>query len=334
MERNEGEEEMKKLITWVLTLTLFVSGLTVLSGCSAKENSEQNQEQQNTEGEAQIETAGKKNVYIITPYLSSVTTKEMVNYMQSSIEEINGKVTVIDTEGETATLASRVEDAVTAKADAIVIVSVDPSYCEEQIKEASDAGIPVFGCDAGYLDTMQMNATSDNYAIGKLITEYLFEKINHAGNIIVLTDRTHPGVGKRTAALDDVLKENPDIKVIAEEHVVVPGPIESGKSSMESLILANPDPDSITAVWCGWDEPGIGAAQALSEAEREGIVITGVDANEQAVAMIEAGDPSFIATVKQDFPAMAKMVVDEMTKVFNGEAAEKGEYYAEATIID
>ena len=179
MEKDEGEEEMKKLITWVLTLTLFVSCLMVLSGCSAKENSKQDQEPQNTEGEAQAETTDKKNVYIITPYLSSVTTKEMVNYMQSSIEEIDGKVTVIDTEGETATLASRVEDAVTAKADAIVIVSVDPSYCEEQIKEASDAGIPVFGCDAGYLDTMQMNATSDNYEIGKLITEYLFEKINH-----------------------------------------------------------------------------------------------------------------------------------------------------------
>lgn len=301
---------MKKLIALLLTLALML-GMT-----------------------AAVAEAIGKHVYIVTPYLSSVTTKQMVDYMQTTLEAADQKITIIDTEGETATLASRIEDCITAKADAIVIVSVDPGYCKAQIKEAYEAGIGVYGCDAGYLDTMQMNATSDNYEIGRMITEYLFERIDGKGNIIVLTDRTHPGVGKRTAALDDMLKDYPDVKVIAEEHVVVPGPIDSGKKSMESLILANPDPDSITAVWCGWDEPGIGAAQALSEAGREGVIITGVDANEQAVAMIEAGNTSFVATVKQDFPTMAKLVVDEMMKVFNGEEAQRGEYYASAMILD
>lgn len=279
------------------------------------------------------ETEGK-HVYIVTPYLTSVTTKDMADYIQSNLEAVGCTVTVIDTEGDTATFASRIEDCVVARADAIVIISVDPEYCKLQIQEANEAGIPVFGCDAGYIDTMQMNATSDNYAIGQLITGYMFEKIGYAGNIVVLTHRPHPGVVRRTEALDDMLKDYPDIHVLTEKHVEVPGPIESGKSLMESIILANPEAGSISAVWCGFDEAAIGAAQALQEAGRTDMIVTGVDANEQAVAMIEAGNTALIATVRQDFVGMAKIVTDEMIKVFNGEETTKGDFYAEAVIID
>ena len=143
---------MKKIVSLLLALTLLMGVASALA---------------DTEG---------KNVYIVTPYLTSVTTKDMAEYIKSNLEEVGCKVTVIDTEGDTATFASRIEDAVTAKADAIVIISVDPEYCKVQIQEANEAGIPVFGCDAGYIDTMQMNATSDNYQIGQLITGYLFDK--------------------------------------------------------------------------------------------------------------------------------------------------------------
>lgn len=301
---------MKKLVSLLLALALLLGMASALA-----------------------ETEGK-NVYIVTPYLTSVTTKDMAEYIKGNLEEVGCKVTVIDTEGDTATFASRIEDAVTAKADAIVIISVDPEYCKVQIQEAYEAGIPVFGCDAGYIDTMQMNATSDNYQIGQLITTYLFDKMDHKGNLVVLTHRPHPGVVRRTEALDDMLKDNPDIHVLTEEHVEVPGPIESGKSLMESIILANPEPGSITAVWCGFDEPAIGAAQALQEAGRTDVIVTGVDANEQAVAMIQAGNTALVATVRQDFVGMAKIVTEEMIKVFNGEETTRGDFYAEAVIVD
>ena len=178
---------MKKLVSLFLVLALLLGAASALA-----------------------ETEGK-NVYIVTPYLTSVTTKDMAEYIKGNLEEVGCKVTVIDTEGDTATFASRIEDAVTAKADAIVIISVDPEYCKVQIQEAYEAGIPVFGCDAGYIDTMQMNATSDNYQIGQLITTYLFDKMEHKGNLVVLTHRPHPGVVRRTEALDDMLKDNPDI---------------------------------------------------------------------------------------------------------------------------
>ena len=95
-----------------------------------------------------------------------------------------------------------------------------------------------------------------------------------------------------------------------------------------------PPPGSITAVWCGFDEPAIGAAQALQEAGRTDVIVTGVDANEQAVAMIQAGNTALVATVRQDFVGMAKIVTEEMIKVFNGEETTRGDFYAEAVIVD
>ena len=45
-------------------------------------------------------------------------------------------------------------------------------------------------------------------------------------------------------------------------------------------MVSNPEKDSITAIFCGWDEPAIGATQACQEAGRDEILIVGVDGEE------------------------------------------------------
>jgi len=301
---------MKKIVAVVLVVIILLS----FAACEAKDD-------------------GVKEVSIMTPYLSSVTTNKMAESMKADMEAKGWSVTIVDTKGDVATLASRMEDVISAKVDAIVIVSTDANLVETQISRASEAGIPVFGCDSGYIEGMYANATSDNYAMGELIAGYLFDKMGNEGSVIALTHRPHPGVLKRCEAFDDLLAENPDISLITEQHVDVPGPIENSRQIMENLILANPDKDSITAVWCAWDEPAIGVSQALADAGRDEVLVVGVDGNSQAVEMIQNGS-TLIATVEQNFAGMAAIVVEEMEKVFNGEEIEKGDKYAPATIID
>ena len=107
--------------------------------------------------------------------------------------------------------------------------------------------------------------------------------------MIALTHRPHPGVVKRSEAFDDVIKEYPDIKLITEQHVPAEQPINDAQDIVANLLTANPDKDSITAVFAAWDEPAIGAAKALAEAGRDEVIVTGVDGNEQAVQMIKDG---------------------------------------------
>ena len=45
---------------------------------------------------------------------------------------------------------------------------------------------------------MVINATSDNYAMGVQLTNFIFEAIGYEGKIIALTHRPHPGVIRRS----------------------------------------------------------------------------------------------------------------------------------------
>lgn len=274
-----------------------------------------------------------KKISVMTPYLSSVTTNQMVDALQSELEAEGAAVTVIDTANDFAALASRIEDVVAAQTDAIVLVSADPAQVENQLQEAFDAGIPVFGCDSGYIDGMQVNATSDNHQMGELITNYLFDDLmGGQGTVVALTHRPHPGVVKRCEAFDELLAAQKGITLITEQHVPAEQPINDAQDIVENLLTANPEKGSITAIWCGWDEPAIGAAQACQEAGRDEILIVGVDGNEQAVSLIK-GDANLKATVAQNFRGMVDIVAEQMGRFFAGEPIQTGDLYAEATLI-
>lgn len=321
MKKIEGVLKMKKVLALVLAIALMLP----LAACGNSTNA-------NKDG-ADKAADGKKKVSILTPYLSSVTTIQMVDAVKAGLEGNGVEVTVVDTKGDFAQLASRIEDVVASKADGIVLVSADPNQVKTQLQAAFDAKIPVFGCDSGYIEGMMVNATSDNYAMGEMMARYLFDDLmGGKGTVIALTHRPHPGVVKRSEAFDKVIKEYPNIKFITEQHVDVPGPIESSRKIMENLLLSNSAKDSITAVFCAWDEPAIGVTQALQAAGRSEVIVTGVDGNSQAVEMINQGT-NLKATAAQNFEGMAKIVVDDMTKLFAGQEIEKGEKYAPATII-
>ena len=272
-----------------------------------------------------------RTIAILTPFQQSVTTNLMIDSLQVQARSRGWKTTVFDTKGDVGQLASRMEDVISSRVSAIVIVSTDPNQLKNQIMAAKAASIPVFGLDSGYISGMAMNATSDNTAMGKTISTFLFKAMNGKGNLVVLTYRPHPGVLKRTLALDEVLKAYPGIRVVTEQQVEVPGPIENSRKQMENILLANPGKGAITAVWTGWDEPAIGVTQALEAAGRKGVLVTGIDGNSQALDLIQKGS-SLKATLKQNFPQMATLVVQQLDRVFRGQAVTATELFAPAIL--
>jgi ribose transport system substrate-binding protein len=103
---------------------------------------------------------------------------------------------------------------------------------------------------------------------------------------------------------------------------------------MEAVLLANPEPGSISAVWAAWDDPALGALQAIEDAGRadEGIVIVGIDATEQARDAIAQGG-NFEASVAQDFAGMGQTVADLIERYLAGDANILGTYYAPASLV-
>ncbi|WP_309084673.1 sugar ABC transporter substrate-binding protein [Chelativorans sp.] len=276
--------------------------------------------------------AGAEEVAVLTPYLSSVATNEMVETFKTDSEAKGWSVTVVDTRGDFQQLASRVEDVTNAGAKVIVLVSVDPNQIGDQVKAAADKGIPVFSLDGALADGVAANITTDNFALGTILSDYLFEQLGGQGKIVKFFHSAHPGVRQRELALDEALKKNQGIEVIAEHYVQVPGPIDNARQAMETFIRQHGE--EIDGVWAAWDEPAIGALLALqSDMPDSDILIAGIDGNPQAVELI-GQCTNLIATVRQDFPGIAKAAVEQISAVLDGGQPDNREIFVDATVID
>lgn len=274
--------------------------------------------------------ATPKKIAVLTPYLASVTTNEMIQAFVNFAKEKGWEATVIDTKGDFGALANRWEDVIAQKVDAIVMGMGDPNQFQKQIAMANEAGIPVFGGDAGYIEGMVCNVTSNNYVLSAQITSYLFDKLKGKGKIAKLYHSAHPGVQKREAIFDAIVKNTPGIEVVAEHWVQVPGPIEDARQAVQNILLAHPD---INAIWAAWDEPAIGASLAIKEAGKEGqVIVTGIDGNQQALKMIRDGSP-IVATVKQDFVEIARILAEQVEKVFTGREVTERIFYAPSPLV-
>ncbi|MCB1501133.1 MAG: substrate-binding domain-containing protein [Bauldia sp.] len=277
------------------------------------------------------DAAGEK-VALLTPYLAAVATAEMVDSFKTEAGAMDWQVDVVDTAGDLPALASRVEDVVAAKVDAIVLFSIDPAQIQAQVDAAKAAGIPVVTIDGAKNDSTVLNVTSDNYVLGKTMTEFLFSQIGPDGKIVRFFHSAHPGVRQREIALDDALKTNPGITEVGNHYVQVPGQIEDSRAAMDAILLANPGEGAITGVWAAWDEPGIGAKLSIDAAGRNGIVIAGIDGNPQAIELIK-GCTQYVGTVRQGFGEMSKIAAAELNKVLAGGSAAEAEMYAPVDLI-
>jgi len=276
----------------------------------------------------------QEKVAVITPYLSQPGTQFYVEAFQGRAAELGWEVNVIDTAGDVAAVIARIEDAVTQKVDAIVI-NVDPAQVGAGLQAAKDAGIPVFGMDAGSDPLIAANITSNGYAMAAETSVYVANRIGGAGNVVMFTFDPFPPVQVRGAVADAVFANFPDIKILDRiTPNVDDGGIADSRAKMEALLAANPEPGSIKAVWAAWDQPALGALQAIEAAGRqnEGIVITGIDANPQAREAIAAGG-NFEASVAQDFEGIGATTADTVARVLAGETLRASVIYVPTVLI-
>lgn len=277
-------------------------------------------------------SAHAEDIAVLTPYLSSVATNEMIETFKTESAAKGWTVNVVDTRGDFQQLASRVEDVANAGVKAIVLVSVDPNQIGDQVAAAADKGIPVIVLDGALAKGVAINITTDNFALGSLLSDYLFKAMGDKGNIVKFFHSAHPGVRQRELALDKALGEHPSIKVIAEHYVQVPGPIDNARQAMETFVRQYGD--EINGVWAAWDEPAIGALLAIqSDKPDSKALIAGIDGNPQAIDLIKQCS-NLVATVRQDFPGIARTAVKEIAAVIEGKKPEKSEIFVSANVID
>lgn len=275
-----------------------------------------------------------QNVTVVTPYLAQPGTQMFVEGFKAEADGMGWNANIVDTAGDVAAVISRIEDAVTQNVDAIVI-NVDPEQIAAGLEVAKEAGIPVIGMDSGASPLLQTNVTSNGYAMAAETSVYVANRIAGKGRVVMFVFDPFPPVQIRGVIADAVFGNFPDIEVIDRiTPDVQDGGIADSRAKMEAILAANPEAGSISAVWAAWDQPGLGALQAIEAAGREGegIVIVGIDANPQARDAIAAGG-NFEASVAQDFVGIGKATAGIVARAIKGEEIKEDVIYVPTVLI-
>lgn len=276
--------------------------------------------------------AGK--VTVITPYLAQPGTQFYVEAFQGEAKTNGWEVNVVDTKGDVAGVIAALETAATQKVDAVVI-NVDPAQVAAGLEAAKAAGVPVFGMDAGANPLLVTNVTSNGYAMAADTATYIANRIGGKGKVVMFVFDAFPPVQQRGIIADAIFKNNADIAVLDRVTPdVADGGIADSRAKMEAILAANPDKGSIAAVWAAWDQPALGALQAIEAAGRggEGIVITGIDANPDARAAIAKGG-NFEASMAQDFKGIGAATAGAVKRHLAGEAIKQSVIYVPTKLI-
>lgn len=154
--------------------------------------------------------------------------------------------------------------------DAIFIAPVVQTGWEPVLREAKDAGIPVFLLDRAITvkdPSLYMSVvTADNVLEGRLIGDWLVK--HEAGkqcNVVELQGTVGASVAiDRKKGFAEAIADHPNIKIIRSQSGDFTR--SGGKQVMESFIKAENNGKNICMVFAHNDDMAIGAIQAIKEA--------------------------------------------------------------------
>ena len=214
------------------------------------------------------------------------------------------QVSMTDAKGDPGTLVSQLENAITARSDAILVMYGTLTAAHSALADLTRSQIPFFSLDSGWQSPSIADITSNNYVMGGKTSQYMVERLLSGGkqkaNICAVIANFHHGTRKRGKVMRTVLSENDWISLKAERVIQYSGFYETTQNVVNDW-LARYGSD-LDAIWCPWDEPGMAAAEVVRSRNLAGkIFVVGADGATTAVDRMR--DPSYPlkATVAQAF---------------------------------
>ncbi|MCP2635696.1 sugar ABC transporter substrate-binding protein [Microbacterium sp. HD4P20] len=237
-----------------------------------------------------------------------------VKAVQEQADELGWDLTMIQGDFDFQKMNPAVESAIGQGADAIFNGYTDVASIGSIVTAAKDAGIPMFAMDSATeaTDAFAINITTDQQGIVDQTVGALDDALGglDGKNVMVIGHDPHPGIRMRAGLAEEALIEA-GATIAGGEIQKVTSPA-TGRTEALALVTdyLSANPGGLDAVWVGWDDAALGAAQAITEAGEDALV-TGVDATSEAIAGIEAGG-AFLATIEQPWPSILDSVIDRM----------------------
>ncbi|WP_448955448.1 sugar ABC transporter substrate-binding protein [Labrys neptuniae] len=207
-------------------------------------------------------------------------------------------ITYLDSGGDAQKVANNIQDAVSRGADVIYVTFADLRASNTVLQSAAEAKIPVYTVDSGWIPGSTADITTNNWQMSAEVSLSLISAMKGKGNLVVFTADYFKPDRERVDTLKAMLKEYPEIKIIAEHDLDITKFYQDTLSTMQDF--ATRYGKQIDAVWAPWDEPAQAVITALNGAGLH-VPVTGMDGHSIAVDAICTDGSMFLATGKQQF---------------------------------
>ena len=211
-----------------------------------------------------------------------------------------------------------VEQFVTQKVDAIVLLPTDGAALTEAAIKAMQAGIPVINVDRLFSSPFAARATilGDNYGMGVSAGTYICEQLGDTPDAFVAEIAgidSLPLTQDRSKGFKDALS---DCGLKVDARVAADFTVAGGETAASQLLAANPH---IDAIWNHDDDQGVGVLAAIASAGRDEFFMMGGAGSKSAMEAIKADDSVLKATViypstqGADGVALARLIAQSKT---------------------
>jgi ribose transport system substrate-binding protein len=214
------------------------------------------------------------------------------------------QVSQTDAKGDPGALVSQIEDAITAKSDAIMVLFGTLTAAHSALQSLERSKIPFFSLDSGWQAPAIADITSNNWVMGGAFGQFMVEKLLADGktkaNICAIVANFHHGTRKRGKVMRDILTENEWITLKADRVIQYQGFFETTQNAVNDWLTRYGD--ELDAIWCPWDEPAMAAAEVIAAHKlQDKIFVVGCDGHPTALERMRNPDYPLVATCAQAF---------------------------------
>lgn len=207
----------------------------------------------------------------------------------------NWSVKVVNANGDPATAQNGISQFNSSGIDAIYNIGFEYTALERQAQESADKGIPFVSAFASAPPgTLHFDPLNWEGAVNE--AQYLVDSMGGEGTVGLISSKTGSAVIRiREQALEAVLQNYPDIKIVARHELNLANPIPDSISATQSMLQSNSELD---AIWAAYDDPAIGAIQAINQAGRQDEVkVFSFNAQPNMLEQLrEEGSPAWAST--------------------------------------
>src|SRR5689334_17798364 len=239
-----------------------------------------------------------------------------VQGIQAEAQKKGVKVVVTSANNDSNQQVKQVNDLLTQQVGSLIFTAQDSTAAAAGVRAANQANVPVIAVDqrpesgqgklATYIATDSVKAAHD-------LCTWMFQQMGGSGEIAIL----HGVLGstaeiQRTQGCQNALKENANIKVVAEDTANW-DETEAFKAT-QNILSAHPN---LKAVFGESDAMGLGAAKAAQQAGRhDGMYFVGIDGFPTMFDGVKQGLTS--ATMAQQPYHMGVLAVDQAIELMSG----------------